>query len=415
MTEKLGKIPPMEKLGSNNCSATHSPTSNFTGTSLHSGCGINSSNAERAIGHLERGKESITNLALLFRPKLEKIGAVTPGKASSKILWNDLRDLAKHLSKSSKLIDRNSKLLKDWAATFETDEISMLVLEYQKFALLHSNINKKLAERMEVLSSKVKPLNRVEIQRNVALAKYIKAKRSFEDFKKKSTDQATMAQLQNDVNYYSTSLKASQLSLEKTVREDVRPAIFAFAYAFKASTISINKICQETLLDFDEFERMIKNPDSIYESKLNLTGFDLLSGISDLSCSSARIERSPSLPERSTDASYNIRQNNDSLISFIGEDQNSLNDGEKPLRLKETEYKSHYHFTKPAKIFKPFGSDPRDLENPELHERFNEKLSFDTAANYNTYVQRNAGDQNNSTVKISHYMNQQDTSVWSKT
>lgn len=390
--EKQSKIPALESFRHLSTSSLH--PSPLTDSNTHYSCTSAAlfKNTENAVLSLEQKTECSSNFVLYAKPKLEKIGAIQPPHISASKLKTEFSQLSKHLKKSSQMTLQAQELLQEWSLLFDSKEISDLADEFNKFVKLHACINSSLSERFENIAFKLKPLSKQEHKRNQDLFKSIKAKRNLEEFKKKSTDQVVISQLQDKIDYYFKAVVNSQTLLEKNVREDLRPSLFAYVFLMKRAGVGIDFLLRSTEYNINEFECMLKKGDSIYEANLNFTRSGMMLDIPEF-----KINNTVKSKNQTEDIYEYSEMNNSSFESV--EEESNLNTSQQqedhpynfdaglipqhsnfhePLGSKKAKNMYHVNVTKDAANI--------TLETPLFRRRNlpNEQHHFDSTENHPT-------------------------------
>lgn len=281
MLDNIPKIPAIEKFGKNNRSPLNpspllesdidndsNPTSIFKNTTS-------------AVAALEKRNTLKSNSISGIVKQLEKIGALSPAEPTASQLKNEFAQVSTNLKKTCAVLDNTHQNFILWAETFESEEINELAKEFSKFLGLQKAMSDRFVERLDHISSRLKPVTKLESQRNKSLNKYIKSKKAYSDFKNKSTDQHTLSTLELQKQADFGKVLNDQALVEKSIRSNLRPSLFAYAYCMKQTKEAIEFLLKNTELNIDDFEKIIQNEDSTYEASLNLSKINLVEGTSE--------------------------------------------------------------------------------------------------------------------------------------
>ncbi|TID15733.1 hypothetical protein CANINC_004262 [Pichia inconspicua] len=278
MGNKLKKVPALEYFHYDSKTSLNPSPLTDSSCELESQSNIESpqTTAESAVLALEQKSEKTSNIALFARPRLEKIGAVNSPETNANRLKSQFSQLSKHFEKSGNLLLETQKSFEKWSKTFESDEIMKLSREIGQFLQLHDLMNKSFAERFDNIAFKLKPLIKQEFKRDEDLAKLIKSRREKEEISKKCRDQSVITQSENKVEYRYHAVRSAQTLLEKRVREDLRPSLFAYAYIMKNSSTATIKLLDSSTLDMKSFDNILTDKGNLIQAQLNFTRQGLL-------------------------------------------------------------------------------------------------------------------------------------------
>jgi hypothetical protein len=395
-------------------------------------------NTTSAVTALERKNASKKNPIVGFVKQLEKIGAVDPMDPNAKKMKAEFTQTAISLRKTGEIISKTNNNFHLWCESFESDEVTELSIEFSKFLSIHKAMNERFAERLEHIASRMQPVSKLEHQRNKSLDLYIKSKKAYVEFKKKSTDQHTITtlELQRDADY--SKVLNDQALIERNIRASLRPALFAYVYCMKQSKETISFFLHNTKLNISEFEKIIKNEDSIYEAKLNLSNIDIWKNTPQYSTknisniyypkkfnynpldteSSSSIETTKTDLEGTNNIDYNVSKTNAKQTS-INETNNKFfsltytNPYESTKAFEfETKNVSMSPLIKPKNTSKSF----QVLEENAIEENVaakkdltfnpkklpNEMNNFHASENYETYVARKNATQKHQNCTYNH-------------
>lgn len=278
MSNKLTKVPALEYFHYD--SKTTLNPSPLTHSSCELEFQVNNENpqttAESAVLALEHKSEKASNIALFARPHLEKLGAVNSHETNASRLRTQFTQLSKHFEKSGNMLLTTQKSFEEWSKTFESDEVMKLSREIGQFLELHDLINKSFSERFENIAFKLKPLIKQEFKRDEDLAKLIKSRREKDEILKRCRDQSIITQSENKVEYRYHAVRSAQTLLEKRVREDLRPSLFAYAYIMKNSSKATVKLLETSTLDMKSFDNILSDKGNLIQAQLNFSRQGLL-------------------------------------------------------------------------------------------------------------------------------------------
>lgn len=281
MLDNVPKIPAIEKFGRNNRSPLNPSPLLESDIDDDNSPTLIFKNTTSAVNALEKKHTLKSNGISGIVKQLEKIGALNPSEPNAAQLRNEFAQVSTSLRKTCAAIDSTHQNFILWAETFESEEINELATEFSKFLGLQNVLNDRFAERLDHISSRLKPVAKLEGQRNKSLNKYIKSKKALSDFKNKSTDQHTLSTLELQKQADFGKVLNDQALVEKSIRANLRPSLFAFVYCMKQTGEAIEFLLKNTDLNINEFEKIIQNDDSTYEAGLNLSKINLVKGTSE--------------------------------------------------------------------------------------------------------------------------------------
>jgi hypothetical protein len=270
------RVPAFEAIGPSSALSGYDSLSNNSNVSLNSPNITMIRNTLKAIELQDKRLSGSPAILGSFRPALEKIGAVSHDVNTAASLKSNYRKLAKQIAQTNKILLETNTALCEWSKSFSSPEVSRLAIEISDYMKVHYGLNALLAERFENISLRLKAIELKETRRDKLVVESARAKRELDDFKKRSTDSNTISTLADKYTYKTQNLVAGQDLLESAVRSELRPALVGYAYSMDIYAHHIIKLGTNTGIDLAEFERKLKESDSLLGAKLNMSNSEHL-------------------------------------------------------------------------------------------------------------------------------------------